>query len=423
MANPAFRLHGAGCGLADRFHGEVDLRDPRVAYCLSRRPGDGGIEAGRVVFRDDLVRFAGRPWEAILADLLATSPAGTPGPSAAEPPCDAGGPALVSLALASQLLRPSKVPVTYYGLSGDDAAASRLRWLLAQTPLDLTCFRQRPGRTAMTHVFSEPRAAGGQGDRFFVHVPGTAPALPDVLGESFHQATVALYAGTALVPDLHRALPDLLAKSRRRGAVTVVATVHDAAADRDGRPWTLGGDEAWPLVDLLVGNEAEILRYGGRPTVEASVDALLERGLLAAVATRGAAPVYYRSVGGIFGESRGHVPVPAALAAEVRDRAAHPGDTTGAGDNFLGGLLAAFFHQWLSDDFFPKGEVHLERELHHMNPLRLRPAIGLGVVAGALACLQHGGLRLEKTRGERLGEIRRRLPAPASEGRWSVASR
>lgn len=404
----SFRLHGAGHGLADSILGDVDFHSPRVLPYHSRRPGDGGLEMGRLVYLEDLVRFAGRPWEEILADLAPSGP----------PVSTAGGPALVSLTLASQLLRPAKIPVTYYGLSGDDASASRIRWLLAQTPLDLSGFRQKQGRTDITYVLSDPRAQGGDGDRLFVHSPGTAPPGPDILDESFYQATVNLYAGTALTPGLHKVLPDLLARSRRRGAFTVVGGVFDFEAEREGRPWSLGslegGGEAWSLVDLLVGDETEILRYAGRGAAdpEAAVEALIHRGLTAAIVTRGTGPVYYRSIGGLFGECRGHVPADAALAAKAKDRTAHPGDTTGAGDNFLGGLLASFFYQWLADDFYPKGEVHLDRELHHMNPLRLRKAVAFGVAAGGLACLQPGGIRLERTRGERLGEIRRHCPEP-----------
>ncbi len=424
MANPAFRLHGAGHGLADYLFAGLDFASPRFAPIRSRRPGDGGLAPGSLVFVEDLERFAGRSWEEILSDLA-------PG---AEGAFHAGGPALVSLTLAAQLLRPSKIPVTYFGLSGDDAAASRIRWLLAQTPLDLGSFRQRQGRTDVTWVLSDPGAGGGDGERCFVHRPGSVSPDPDVLGESFFQATVNLYAGTALTPGLHRVLPDLLAKSRRRGAFTVVGTVFDFAAEREGRPWSLGGmgggprndEAAWPLIDLLVGNETEILRLAGMAPggrVEAAVDVLLDRGLTAAVATRGAAPTYYRSIGGLFGESRGEVPVDAALAARARDRGAHPGDTTGAGDNFLGGLLASCFQQWLADDLFPKGEVHIDRELHHMNPLKLRRAVEMGNAAGGLACLQPGGIRLEKTRGERMGHIRAALAqSGAAEGRWRSPS-
>jgi sugar/nucleoside kinase (ribokinase family) len=159
------------------------------------------------------------------------------------------------------------------------------------------------------------------------------------------------------------------------------------------------------------------LAGSGPADLEACVDALLARGLTSVVVTRGAEPVYYRSIGGIFGDCRGHVSPHAGLADSARDRQVNPGDTSGAGDNFLGGLLADLIHQILSDDFFPKGEPHVERELLEIVPLRLRRAIEFGSLAGGLACLQRGGVRIEKTTGEYLGRIKSLSPKPIPAGR------
>jgi sugar/nucleoside kinase (ribokinase family) len=401
MANPLFRVHGTGCGLADVIHPASDFTSPRLEKYFSKKaggPGGHGLEMGKVVLLEDLAAFSGQTPEAVLADL------------AGDAVFSAGGPGLVSMALAAQLLRPSRVAVTYYGLSGDDAAASRIRTLLAQTPIDMSGYRQKAGSTPVTHVFSDPEAQGGHGDRCFVHDPGVSMD-PDLLGESFHQATFNVYAGTALMPRVHEALPKLLAKSRRRGALTVAGPVFDAYAEKRGRPWSFGED-AWEYLDLLVADEDEIRRLSGERGVAEGVDALLERGLNAAVVTRGPGAIYYRSVGGVFGNSRGEAPACRPLVEKARDREAHSGDTTGAGDNFLGALISAFLFQILSDDFFPKGEVHLDRELFHMNPLHLRKAIDFAAVAGGLACLQYGGIHLEKNVGERLRQIRALMPEP-----------
>lgn len=422
MPSHAFRIHGAGCGLADFIHSDIDFDSPRIRPYRSLAPGDGGLEMGKVILREDLVRFSrrrreenlatGAEWEAILADL-----AGTGG---ADPVFCAGGPAAASLAAAAQLLRPSRTPVTFYGLSGDDSLAARLRLFLSRTPLDLTCYRRRPGRTPSAHVFSDPRAAGGSGDRFFIHCEGDDSPIGDAFqGESFFQAVFNVYAGTAEVPSLHRILPDMLRKGRRRGALNVVGTVFDSAAERSapGRPWPMGEGDAFPHIDLLVSDREEIRGLSGVADVEAAVDALIARGLASVVVTQGAEPVYYRSIGGIFGECRGYVPVHPVAAARVRDRKGNPGDTCGAGDNFLGGLLADLMFQLLADDFFPKGETHVDRELLEVSPLRLRRAIDFANAAGGLACLQAGGVRLEGTTGENLARIRELLPRPAPAGR------
>lgn len=427
MPSHAFRVHGAGCGLADFLHGDIDFQSSRIDPYRTRVPGDGGLAMGRVAFQQDLLdlaarrRAAGEPaaetWEGILADLT--------GPNAKSPAFNVGGPALASLTLAAQLLRPAKVPVTFYGVSGEDGDAARIRHLLAQTPLDMTCFRRRPGRTTSAHVFSDPGAAGGKGDRLFIHRQGDDASLEAVFnGEGFFQAVFNVYAGTAQVPFLHRALPSLLEKSRRRGALTIVGTVHDHASEKaaPGKPWGMGEGDAWPHIDLLVADATEIRGLAGHAPgapeadVEACVEALLERGLVAAVVTQGAGPVYYRSLGGIFGECRGHAGAHPALAASA-STPGNTGDTSGAGDNFLGALVADLMHQILADDSYPKGEPHVERELLEMSPLRLRRAIDLACAAGGLACLQPGGVRLEAKAGENLARIRTHLPNPPAPGR------
>jgi sugar/nucleoside kinase (ribokinase family) len=428
MPSHAFRIHGAGCGLADFIHPDIDFEAPRLKPYHSLVPGDGGLEMGKVIFQEDLLAFTalrraegaqvGDTWEEILADIA--------GPDAPAPAFNVGGPAAAALAAASQLLRPSRTAVTYYGISGDDGHAARIRHTLAQTPLDLTCYRRRMGRTASAHVFSDPRADGGRGDRFFIHRQGDDFAIEDAFqGESFFHAAINLYAGTAEVPALHKALPDLLRKSRRRGAITVVGTVFDFAAEKSapGAPWPMGEGEAFPYIDLLVADAAEIrglagaVSDGAERRIEDAVDALLKRGLTSVVVTRGADPVYYRSIGGIFGECRGYAPAHSGLADRIADRQGNPGDTAGAGDNFLAGMLADMIQQLLADDFYPKGEAHVERELLEISPLRLRRAVDFAIITGGLACLQYGGVLIEKNIGEKLGAVKALLPRPIAAGR------
>ncbi|MDB5048054.1 MAG: PfkB domain protein [Fibrobacteres bacterium] len=425
MPSHAFRIHGAGCGLADFIHGDIDFESPRLKPYHSLVPGDGGLEMGKAVFQEDLVRFArerraaglaaGDTWEGILEDIR--------GPDAEAPAFNVGGPAAACLAAAAQLLRPSRTPVTYYGISGDDGQAARIRSLLSQTPLDMTCFRRRQGRTPVAHVFNDPRVDSGRGGRFFIHCRGDDFPIEDAFqGESFFQAVFNVYAGTAEVPSLHRALPTLLQKGRRRGALNVVGTVFDFEAEKTapGKPWPMGEGDAFPFIDLLVADAAEIRGLAGLGSlagVESAVDALIARGLTSVVVTHGADPVYYRSIGGIFGDCRGYAPAHPGLVAMACDRQGNPGDTAGAGDNFLAGLLADAILQLLADDFYPKGETHVERELLEVSPLRLRRAVEFGIVAGGLACLQAGGVRIEKTTGEYLGRVRSFLPQALPAGR------
>src|SRR4051794_16045085 len=98
MANPLFRVHGTGCGLADLIHPTADFSSPLYAPYRSPSSGDGGagvpgggIEMGKVVFLDDLAAAGGMGREKVLADLNA--------PAGAAPVFSAGGPGLASLVL------------------------------------------------------------------------------------------------------------------------------------------------------------------------------------------------------------------------------------------------------------------------------------------------------------------------------------
>src|SRR5690606_24819657 len=103
----------------------------------------------------------------------------------------------------------------------------------------------------------------------------------------------------------------LLAKGRRRGALNVVGTVADFGrrGHRSGfeSAWA-PGEDPWPHMDLLVGNAQEIMGLAGAADPEAAAESLLRRGVAAVVATNGPERVYYRSMGGVFGRSRGYVP-------------------------------------------------------------------------------------------------------------------
>ncbi len=411
MPNSAFRIHGVGHGLADLILPEVDFTSSLFQPYHSKFIGDGGLEMGKLVFLPDFLDFAKSSWDIILEQW-------TKGQGLT---FNAGGPALVSMTLAAQLLNPSKIPVTFYGCSGDDGLGSRLRHLLAHTPLDLTCFRQRQGASACTWLGTDLRMEGGMVERFFIHSPGDVSFDLNILGESFFQATFNVYAATALLPELHSALPMLLAKGRRRGALNIVATIYDFQAEKSspGKAWTLGIPESYSSIDLLVANSEEIRKLAGLSGIEESAEALFQQGLTACIVTLGAQGVYHRSLGGIFGQTQGYVPAHPKIMEAVKNRPSNMGDTVGAGDNFLGGLLADLQMQILEDDFYPKGEIHIERELLEISPLRLRHAIDFGIVCGGLACLQVGGLHLEKAPGDSLSQVRSYLPEPLPSGqRW-----
>ncbi len=400
MAFSNLRIAGTGCGLGDIIYGDIDFNHDTVVAYHSRQPGDGGLEAGKLVFLDDLRRFSGQSAAHILGRIT-----GSRGPDA----FNAGGPALVSLALISQLLEADGVAVSYYGLRGRDTISGEIHNIIRQTPLVLEAFTECEGRTPSTYVLSDPRLNQGQGERTFINDIGVCADFDiGALNNGFFDAAFNLYGGTALVPPLHQALPGLLKKGRGAGAVNIVGTVFDFSAEKQNPQgaWGLGGGgsfEALKYSDLLITDYEEVLRITGQKSFEAAVAKAFDEGLLSLVVTRGAEPVFFKSVGGLFGHCQGTIPVNALLSARVGDRTQYPGDTTGAGDNFLGGMVYSLAAQVIRRG--DGGQV-INREDYYCNPFNMIEAIETASIAGGLACLQYGGVYLEKFPGDKLSQIR-----------------
>ena len=229
-------IAGAGCCLMDLLYPEVDFSTPAFAAVRTRREGDGGLAPGRLVFAEDAKRFSGRPFPETLAAILG----GKPVPEAA----NVGGPSIVALVHASQMLEGEDVSVAYYGATGDDAVGAEIRSKLSRTSVDLSRLETREGRTPSTQVLSDPDWDGGRGERCFVNEIGAAAAYgPENLAEDFFDGDIVALGGTALVPRMHEGLPGILARARSRGAFTFVNTVFDFRAERrDGvGAWPLGG--------------------------------------------------------------------------------------------------------------------------------------------------------------------------------------
>ncbi len=381
------RIWAAGCSLIDYLYTPVDFAAAPFARYGSRRDGDGGVKPGRLVFAEDLERFAGLPFARVLEDLT----------GGAEPArVNLGGPAVVAAINAAQLLEGRSVSVHFQGARGSDRTGERIMEVLSRTPVDFSSYRLFPGATPFTYVFSDPSFAGGRGERMFVNAIGAAGRFePSQVDERLFGADVALLGATAIVPPLHRALGSLLRRVRERGGITVVSTVFDflnEQADPDGR-WPLGeSDETFGLIDLLVTDREEALRTSGTRSVAEAVDFFREMGTGTVVVTQGAEPFWLWSRGTLFA-ARDVETLP--VCGEV-DRAmdADPdlrGDTTGCGDNFVGGLLASLAAQLAAGA--------------RRGDLDLTEACAWAAASGGFACTYVGGTYLEKAPGEKRARI------------------
>jgi sugar/nucleoside kinase (ribokinase family) len=398
------RIAGAGCCLMDLLYPDVDFSSPAFEALRSKVEGDGGLSPGRLVFADDAERFATRssarasgprPFSEILAEILGREPV----PAAA----NVGGPSVVSLVHAAQMLEGEDAAVAFHGAVGDDETGRSIRAMLGRSPLDLSRLVTRAGLTPSTTVLSDPDWDGGRGERCFVNEIGAAESFtPEDLGEEFFEADIVALGGTALVPRLHEGLPSVLSRARSRGALTVVNTVFDFRAERRDPvgAWPLGGPGAGPgagprpaesyrSCDLLVMDRDEALRLSGRSELAEALDFFISSGVGAFAVSRGGDPVLAWAGGGRFAPlALRELPISERASLErARDRMR--GDTTGCGDNFAGGIIAALALQLKA------------AAARGAEALDLADALSWGIAAGGFTLGVLGGTYYESRPGEK----------------------
>jgi sugar/nucleoside kinase (ribokinase family) len=366
----------------DFLYPSEDFSGAAFRAALSRREGDGGLTPGKLVFAEDFERFMGKPYEAALADISGgRSPAS----------CNLGGPSVVSLAHAAQLLQGQDHEVRFFGVRGNDETGDLIEQALSRLPFAGTTLLPKTGATARTDVLSDPNYDKGHGERTFINLLGAANQFnPEDLGASFFQAPILAFGATALVPRLHDSLTELLKKAREKGAITVVNLVYDyrSEAARPGRKWKLGlEDDAYPYIDILIADRDEALKTSGCSGVEAGIAWFLSQGAGAAVVTEGSRSIRLAAGKGVFAPLELQtMPVCEEVNRELAEFPQRRGDTTGCGDNFAGGILAGMAEQLAAA---PRGR------------LDLREACVLGTVSGGFACFTMGGVFYESRPGEK----------------------
>ena len=207
--------------------------------------------------------------------------------------------------------------VAFVGVVGDDLFGSFMREELAARGVDvggLVVDEHRP--TGLTVVLSTPD------DRAILTSPGTIGDLrvslvDDALLRSARHVHVSSYfLQTGLAPDL----PGLFGAAHEAGATTSV----DPNWDPSGI-WDSGLHTLLPLVDMLLPNEMEAARLGRTSDLDGAIASLRSRGPLIVV-KRG---------------DRGAIAVGPGERVQVGAVPADVMDTTGAGDSFDAGFVAA----------------------------------------------------------------------------------
>ena len=250
--------------------------------------------------------------------------------------------------------------VAFAGVVGDDLFGSFVRDELIGRGVGVEGLIVDPDRpTGLTVVLSTP------GDRAMLTSAGTIGALraalvdPVLLRRARHVHVSSYFLQTALAPDL----PELLAAARAGGATTSL----DPNWDPSGR-WDSGIQALLPAIDLLLPNETEATLLAHTSDLDAAIAALRSGGPLVAVKA---------GARGAIASGPGELVRVAAMPVAAID-------TTGAGDSFDAGFVAAML----------AGEP-LERCLELAN------------VCGALSTRTSGGVEAQPTMQEALDALER----------------
>jgi sugar/nucleoside kinase (ribokinase family) len=375
-----------GCCLADYLYADVDFSNLAVQKYLSINNGDGGIAPGKLIFTEELERFCGEQITAIIDTVTEHKK-----PDA----FNLGGPAIVALAGAAQLLNGEHVKCKFYGVAGNDEPGKKLYGLMEKLPVDIDNYYFKNGVTPNTIVLSDPRFNDGKGERAFINNLGVARGyLPEDLGEDFFSSDILIYGATALNPQLHTNLTSLLRKGRELGRLNIVTTVFDflnemAAPDK---PWPLGKSvESYRLLDLLLVDYEEAMRLSNKSDITQAIAFFMEMGVGAMVITHGSNPVTFFSDGSLFKATAvSRLPVCKAVDREL-SKCPVKGDTTGCGDNFAGGVIYSLVCQ-------------LEHK--ECGDFDLAEAVCWGAVVGGFTRSYIGGTYFEKEPGEKMSKIK-----------------
>ncbi len=376
-------VSGVGCCLVDLLFNDIDFSSEAMRSCLSLKRGDGGLTPGQLVFREEFEKFSGDSFDLALNRITG---------GRKHDKINIGGPSIVSLINAAQLVDKEYCEVRFYGRGGNDDIGSYLVSALQKTPVILKDFKLINRQTPSTVVLSDPSYDNGHGERVFINSIAAAWEYgPDNLDEDFFSSDIVVFGGTGLVPQIHDNLTSLLKKAKSKGCITIVNTVFDFRNEKanPSKKWPLGeSDESYRYIDLLITDQEEALRLSDERDPQNAIDFFIEKKVSSLMITNGSRNVITWSDGQFFNAS-GIKALPVSEKVINERKNAQIGDTTGCGDNFVGGVIASIVNQ------IQNGAGHPD----------IAEACSMGVVSGGYACFYLGGTYFEKEPGEKKAKM------------------
>jgi sugar/nucleoside kinase (ribokinase family) len=374
-------ISGVGCCLVDILYTDISFSDELFRPYLSVHTGDGGLDPGRLVFVEEFEAFS----KDKLSDFIEKITLG----KAAEK-INIGGPSIVALINAAQILDAKHFEVRYYGYAGNDENGVFLMDQLKRMPVNIDHLHTSHLPTPNTLVLSDPNYDHGAGERLFINSIGAAwDVSPDDLDKDFYGSDIVVFGATALTPHIHDHLDALLFKAKTNGCTTVVNTVFDFRNEKKDPfgKWPLGEtDESYRYIDLLIMDYLEALRLSGTKNIDKACDFFMKNGCASFIITNGSNDIYAFSDGRLFNQRKlTRLPVSAEVVKTLKLNT--EGDTTGCGDNFAGGVIAS-----------------LARQSAVQKP-DIVEACSWGVVSGGFSCFYVGGTYTESYANEKLTKL------------------
>ncbi len=373
------KVSGVGCTLVDSLYNNVSFETTDFNIYLSNASGDGGLTPGHLVFKEDFEKFAGKDVQSVLSKIAnGRSP----------DKINVGGPAIVPLIHAAQLSEHDSCEYNMYACVGEDENGRFIKSILNDLPTMVDKLKFSNEETPSTVVLSDPNYNNGGGERIFINSIGAAwDYNAKSIDDSFFSSDIIVFGGTALVPLIHDGLTELLIKAKDRGCITIVNTVYDFRNENANpdKKWPLGkSDKSYKHIDLLIMDLEEALRLSGEADLNDAINFFRESGARAVIITSGTDDICMFSQGQLFRNIiNTEMPISEAISKKLENE--FLGDTTGCGDNFVGGVISSLVTQ------MQQGSQLLD----------LNEAAIWGIISGGTTCFYIGGMYHEKYPGEK----------------------
>lgn len=373
-------ISGTGYCYCNNIFKYIDFNSTTFKKYLSTTNNDGGLVSGKTIFSEDIEKFAGEKLQVIMHNIM--------GDKSADDIAVAGS-AIVSLSHIAQLLYRNSIKVNYYGCLGSDDMAKSIMSVIKKTPLITTNIKKFKGLSAFNYVLSDLNT------NYTINSLGCAALYDtDNLDINFFLSDIVLFAGTALVPNIHNHLDELLRKAQEKHSFTVVSTVFDCLSEKQfpGNAWLLLKNiNAYKDIDLLIMNYNEALKISGKKSIASAIDFFIYADTGAFIITHSENNIKLYSSGKLFKKQELiEMPISNLMKTELKQNMSFKASYTSCGDNFIGGVIASFA---------------MQLQKNTAGNLDLIEACALGIVSGGYACYYNDNIFIESTPGEKWDKL------------------